>query len=236
MMSLNGKYSLGILLTFVLLALVMLYIFPFLGFVTGVKGITAANFFYSRIAIWLVLLITFFYSLLVEKNSFLIKKEKPYPFLFYIGAVITLYFICVIGGGILNLSVRILAHEKISDKLLGMRSIFKDNYLLMFFTCLTAGVVEELLMRGYIQSRLEKIYKNPVFGILISAILFGILHSTYGTLGQVIVPFFIGLVFAIFYKKYSNIKILILCHFMYDFVSLMVMSLIDIKHLSVFLL
>jgi membrane protease YdiL (CAAX protease family) len=80
----------------------------------------------------------------------------------------------------------------------------------------------------------RKIYNSPVAGILVSAILFGILHSTYGTIGQVVIPFFIGVVFAVFYKFYSNIKILIICHFMIDFVSLMAMNFIDIKHLSVF--
>jgi len=90
------------------------------------------------------------------------------------------------------------------------------------------------LMRGYVQPRIEKIYRSPLAGVLVSAVLFGILHSTYGTIGQVVIPFFIGVVFAVFYKIYSNIKILIICHFMIDFVSLMIMNSLDIKHLSVF--
>ncbi|MDQ0593967.1 membrane protease YdiL (CAAX protease family) [Chryseobacterium ginsenosidimutans] len=234
-MSLNAKYSLGILLTFVLLALVMIHIFPFINAIKGTTDITAEKFFYSRIAIWLVLIITILYNFVIEKNPFLVWKDKKYSSLFYIGSVICLYFICLIGGNFLNVLVRILTHEKFSDKLLHLSLIFKNNYLLIIFTCLTAGVVEELLMRGYIQPRIEKMYNNPYFGILISAILFGILHSTYGTVGQVVVPFFIGIVFAVFYKLYSNIKILIISHFMYDFVSLMIMNFIDIKHLSAFL-
>jgi membrane protease YdiL (CAAX protease family) len=128
----------------------------------------------------------------------------------------------------------LITHEKISDKLLQLSSIFKNNYFLIIFTCLTAGVIEELLMRAYIQPRVEKIYNSPVLGVIISALLFAILHSTYGTIGQVVVPFFIGIVFAIFYKLYSNINILIICHFMFDFISLMLMNLIDLKHLSAF--
>lgn len=89
-------------------------------------------------------------------------------------------------------------------------------------------------MRGYLQPRIEKIYKSRYAGIIVSAVLFGILHSTYGTVGQVVVPCFIGIVFATFYKIYSNIKILIICHFMYDFVSLIIMNFMDIKHLSLF--
>ncbi|WP_415327570.1 lysostaphin resistance A-like protein [Chryseobacterium sp. MMS23-Vi53] len=233
-MSLNGKYSLGILLTFVLLAIVMMYIFPLINTILGITDITAEKFFYTRIVFWFVLIITFLYSLFIEKNSLLLWKDKKYSFGFYIVAISALYFICSFGGAFLNVLIKILTQEKFSEKLVQLSSIFKNNYLLIIFTCLTAGVVEELLMRGYMQPRIEKIYNNQYFGIIISAILFGILHSTYGTIGQVVVPFFIGVVFAVFYKIYSNIKILILCHFIYDFVSLMVMNLMDLKHLSVF--
>ncbi|REC50890.1 hypothetical protein DRF62_18090, partial [Chryseobacterium piscium] len=66
----------------------------------------------------------------------------------------------------------------------------------------------------------------------VSALLFGIFHSAYGTIGRAVVPIFIGTVFALFYKKYSNIKILIICHFLIDFISMMLMNFIDPKHLS----
>ncbi|SDR05887.1 hypothetical protein SAMN05421664_3333 [Chryseobacterium soldanellicola] len=233
-MSLTGKYSLGILLTFVLLALVMLYVLPLLNTITGTANITAEKFLYTRIVLWFVLLIIFLYSFFIEKNSFLLWKDKKYSISFYIGAVISLYFICTFGSAFLNVLITLLIHEKYSGKLLQLSSIFKNNYLLIIFTCLTAGFLEELLMRGYLQTRVEKIYNNPYIGVIISALLFGILHSTYGTVGQVLIPLFIGCVFALFYKLYSNIKILIICHFMYDFVSLMMMNFIDIKHLSAF--
>ncbi|MDN3692801.1 type II CAAX endopeptidase family protein [Chryseobacterium tructae] len=233
-MGLNGKYSVGILLTFVLLGIVMLYVFPVISMITGVKIVTGTIFFFSRLAIWAVLLILFLYSLFIEKGSFLLKKEKKYSVAFNIKAVICLYLICVFGGAILNVLIQFFIHKEDSSKILQFTTLFKNNYFLIIFTCLTAGIVEELLMRGYIQPRVEKIYNSSLSGILVSAALFGILHSTYGTIGQVVVPFFIGVVFAMFYKKYSNIKILIVCHFMIDLISLMAMNFIDFKHLSVF--
>jgi membrane protease YdiL (CAAX protease family) len=233
-MSLNGKYSIGILLTFVLLAAVMLYIFPVVTMITGTIGITKDNFFLSRVAIWGVFLLVFLYSLFIEKSTFLLKEEKKYSAVFYIKAILCLYFICSVGGALLNVMIQLLVQEKISEKLFELTSIFKNDYFLIIFTCFTAGAVEEFLMRGYIQPRIEKLYNSPFLGIFVSAILFGILHSTYGTIGQVVIPFFIGVVFAMFYKLYSNIKILIICHFMVDFISLMAMNFIDIKHLSAF--
>ncbi|WP_027388409.1 CPBP family intramembrane glutamic endopeptidase [Chryseobacterium gregarium] len=231
-MSVNGKYASGILLTFVLLASAMLYSFPFLNTVTGTAGLTSEKFLYSRMMLWFVAILVFLYSHFIEKHRFLLWKEKPYSVLFYTGAVISLYFICLFGGVFVNVLVKISTHEKTSGQLVRLALIFKGNYPLIILTCLTAGVVEELLMRGYMQPRMEKIYRNPYVGIIIPAVLFGILHSTYGTFGQVLVPFFIGVVFAVFYKRYSNIKILMACHFMYDFVSLVTMNFINIKHLS----
>lgn len=201
---------------------------------TGIKTITGNTFFVSRIAIWAVVLILFLYTLFIEKGPFLLIEEKKYSFSFHIKAVISLYLICVFGGAILNALIHIFIHKEDSSKILQFASIFKNHYFLIIFTCFTAGVVEELLMRGYIQPRIEKIYNSPLAGIVVSAALFGILHSTYGTIGQVVVPFFIGVVFALFYKKYSNIKILMVCHFMIDLISLMAMNFIDFKHLSVF--
>ncbi|WP_126651120.1 CPBP family intramembrane glutamic endopeptidase [Chryseobacterium aureum] len=231
-MGINGKYSIGILLTFVLLAGTMLYAFPAVTMITGIRGITETNFLLTRFIIWGIFSIVFLYSLIIEKGSFLLKKEIRYSLLFYIKAIICLYFICSIGGALLNVMIHFLVQEKISDKLFELTPIFKNNYFLLIFTCFTAGAAEELLMRGYIQSRVEKLYNSPALGIIFSAVLFGILHSTYGTIGQVVIPFFIGVVFAVFYKIYSNIKILIICHFMIDFISLMAMNFMDIKHLS----
>lgn len=233
-MSLNGKYAVGIALTFVLLVLSMLYSIPLINLFFNFKTLTAELFFYNRLSLWLVLILVLFYNFFIENRSFFVWEDKKYSAGFYLGAVICLYLICVIGGTFLNGIIKLLTHEKVSDKLLHLSYIFKNNYFLIIFTCLTAGVIEELLMRAYIQPRIEKIYNSPVLGITISALLFGILHSTYGTIGQVVITFFIGIVFALFYKKYSNIKILIFTHFLFDFVSLMLMNLIDFKQLSFF--
>ncbi|WP_295212408.1 type II CAAX endopeptidase family protein [uncultured Chryseobacterium sp.] len=233
-MSLNGRYALGILLTFILLGIVMLYVFPAIHFISEGTATPTATFVYSRIILWIVLLSVILYSFLIEKQPFLLWQDIAYSFFFYLKKVFSLYLICAVGGAFLNFLIRFFIHESMSSRLVQLSEIFKNNYGLIIFTCLTAGVVEELLMRGYIQPRVEKIYKNRYAGIVVSAVLFGILHSAYGTIGQVVIPCFIGIVFALFYKIYSNIKILILCHFMYDFVSLMMINILDLKHLSVF--
>jgi len=231
-MSLNGKYAVGIALTFILLVLFMLYSIPLINLYFNSRILTAELFFYNRLSLWVLLLLILFYNFLIENRSFFIWEDKKYPLTFYIGAVLFLYLICAFGGAFLNAVIMYLSGEKISKRLLEFKILFSNNYFLIIFTCLTAGVIEELLMRAYIQPRIEKIYNSPVAGIVVSALLFGILHSTYGTIGQIVIPFFIGILFALFYKKYSNIKILIICHFLIDFISIMAMNFIDVKHLS----
>lgn len=93
----------------------------------------------------------------------------------------------------------------------------------MVFTALTAGVTEEFIFRGYLQPRLTVIFKNPYAAIILSSLLFGLLHFKYGTLANVIGPIFIGLIFSLYYWKYRNLTVLILCHFLWDLISLLIL-------------
>ena len=223
-MSLKGRYSIGILLTFVLLVASLLYSIPLINLYFGYEKITQELLLYSRVCLWGVLGWLILYNVFLENRSFFVWEEKKYSLPFYIGSVISLYFISLIGCAFINTIINFFTKEGISDSILEMASLFKNNYFLILFTCITAAVVEELLMRAYIQPRLEKIYNSPFMGIVGSSLLFGILHTTYGTISQFMVPFFIGIIFSMFYKKYSNIKILIICHFIFDFISIMLMN------------
>jgi membrane protease YdiL (CAAX protease family) len=103
-----------------------------------------------------------------------------------------------------------------SEKIKELTIIFKSNSWLLLFTCLTAGITEELIFRGFLMPRLELLLKNRNLAIALSSILFGALHFGYGTLLQVIGPTCIGFAFAIHYYKYRNVKIVIICHFVWD--------------------
>jgi membrane protease YdiL (CAAX protease family) len=100
--------------------------------------------------------------------------------------------------------------------------LLKKNNLLLLFTVFTAGITEELINRGYIHSRLEALTNNKNVAITASSLLFGILHYTYGNFYQIIGPFVIGLVFAFYYSKYRNIKILIICHILWNLMALLI--------------
>ena len=206
----------GILISIVLpfLAILSSYLFKQTGFTSETK------FFISRFSIWFSLLLLFLYNYKIEKLPFLLWKEKQYSFFPFTTAVFETFlklFISVIIVGSIILLFKVKVESVVLNKAL---ALFKNNYFLMFFTCVTAGITEELFFRGYLLPRLQLILKNTKLAIILSSLLFGLMHYGYGTLVQMIGPAVIGLVLAFQYQKYQSIKIVILCHFLWDLLLL----------------
>ncbi len=186
----------------------------------GLQKINEATYFVSRLLNWMCLLLLWLYVSKVEKQSLLISEEKKYQFLGYFISIIGIFIILIVGGYIVQILLSLTGHNAKSAKLFEIVDLLKNNKPLLVFTAFTAGVVEELIFRGYMLPRLVNIFKSPFLGIAISSILFGLLHYKYGTIFNVVGPIFIGAVFATYYWKYRNIKVLIFCHFLWDLVSL----------------
>lgn len=208
----------GILLAVILPFLAMLGSF----FIKSPRIDNETQFYISRFAIWISLLLLFLYSLKIEKQSFLLWGETNYSFSSFAKALVITFiklFIAVFITGLLLLLFNTPTESMALNKTLGL---FKKSYFLLFFTCVTAGITEELIFRGYLLPRLEIVLKNKNLAVVISSTLFGLLHFGYGTLLHIIGPTVIGLVFAFQYSKYRNIKILIMCHFLWDLLVLIV--------------
>lgn len=175
------------------------------------------QFYISRFAIWVSLLVLFLYSSKIEKMPFLLWKETEYPFSFLATAIFKTFlklFLAVFLTGLVFMLFKMNSQSTVLNKAL---ALFEKSYLLLFFTCVTAGITEELIFRGYLLPRLELLLKNQKLAMLISSCVFGFMHYGYGTLVNVIGPIVIGVVFALQYEKYRNIKIVIICHFLWDF-------------------
>jgi uncharacterized protein len=206
----------GIILSILLpvLAIYTSLLFKYLGFSKETQ------FYISRFAIWFSLLLLFLYSFKIEKQPFLLWKETEYPFSFFTTAIFKTFlklFLVVFLTGLLFMLLKMTSQSTVLNKAL---VLFKKSYLLLFFTCITAGITEELIFRGYLFPRLELLLKNQKLAILLSSLFFGLMHYGYCTLLNVIGPIVIGFVFALQYEKYRNIKIVIICHFLWDFILL----------------
>jgi membrane protease YdiL (CAAX protease family) len=106
-----------------------------------------------------------------------------------------------------------------SDKVEQIRETFRNNPSFGIFTCVTAGVAEEFIFRGYMLPRLEFLLKNRFFSILVSTVIFGLLHFGYGTLLNMIGPFVIGAVFALHYSYFRSLKFLVFFHTFWDLLA-----------------
>ncbi|MDH3645472.1 MAG: CPBP family intramembrane metalloprotease [Gammaproteobacteria bacterium] len=82
---------------------------------------------------------------------------------------------------------------------------------------LLAGVCEEALFRGFLQTFVG-MHSSEVVGLLVAAVLFGLAHSVsvaYGVLATVI-GVYLGLLFLLS----GNLIVPVICHTVYDFIAL----------------
>lgn len=182
------------------------------------KGMSATErWFISRLACWTTLPFLYLYSVKVEGRDFLLWKERSYRTYFYIAAVAILLLIT----SFIQVISNIPHYLKFNDNYIEMRyvtTLMRRNRMLFVFTCITAGITEELTIRGYVLPRLSLLFKSEYIPILISAFLFSFIHFGYYNLSEIIFTFTFGLVSALFYHKYRNIKMLMIFHFLYDLV------------------
>ena len=186
----------------------------------GLSKINGTQFFISRLLYWVGLTMLYLYCVKVEKQKILIWEDRRYTFSIYLASIIVIFVVLFTGLGFIRFLYSFTHFSKTSEKLIEIVNIFRQNKLLLVFSALTAAFTEEIVFRGYLQPRFQIIFKSPFPGILISSVLFGLLHYGYGTAINMIAPFYIGLVFAFYYWKYRNIKVLIICHFLWDLLAL----------------
>jgi membrane protease YdiL (CAAX protease family) len=177
----------------------------------------------SRLILWFFLGLIFLYATQIERQPFVLWKTPRQSFGFKVLSVILIFAVLIVGQLLIALILKLMGVPNPSSKRLEqMIIVFKRNHFLLFFTAFTAGITEELIFRAYLIPRLQLLFKNNYLPVIISSVLFGLMHISYGTLMQVLGPIYIGLIFGIYYAKYRDIKMLIYCHFMWDFFALII--------------
>ena len=83
-----------------------------------------------------------------------------------------------------------------------------DSFSEWFILALASGIGEEILFRGALQ---------PVFGIVLTSILFAVVHVQYGLTPITIAVFLLGLILGIL-RKQTNTTVTIIVHFGYNFI------------------
>ncbi|MDY3364394.1 type II CAAX endopeptidase family protein [Riemerella anatipestifer] len=212
----NKRFIIGILLT----------IFGYLLITTKFFGLAnfqiekSTSLLLSRIEFWILLIGMLFFAKSYEKSKFLLINEEKKKWWIYPVATFALLLVVTLTMSLISIAVNKIGIESSTKTEETLYRIVCENKFLLFFTCITAAVTEELLFRGYILSRIKKISNSSWISVFVSALLFGLAHFGYNDFRSMFFPFIIGLIFGGFYVRYRSISILIISHFIIDVYSL----------------
>ncbi len=173
----------------------------------------------NEFSMWVFLVLVYLVAVKIEKSKLLIWKDTERKWYFYPLSVIAVFAGAVAVAVTTPIIFDLLHIPKTQEVLESLANYYCEDKLLLVFGCLTAGVVEELLYRGYLMPRLEILFKAKWIVIFLSALVFGIAHIGNSSLIGFVVPTLIGLIFSYHYYRYRNIKALIISHFLIDFAS-----------------
>lgn len=86
-------------------------------------------------------------------------------------------------------------------------NLLRLTVVMVFFV----GLVEEVIFRSVLQTRLNKIF-GVWEGILLSSMLFGFMHSGYGTSYEVLYTSFVGVIIGYMFYKTRSLPLITLVH------------------------
>ncbi|WP_094226581.1 CPBP family intramembrane glutamic endopeptidase [Methanolobus psychrotolerans] len=86
-------------------------------------------------------------------------------------------------------------------------SILKLSIVMIFFV----GFLEELIFRSLLQTRLSDSFGH-VKGLLLASLLFGVMHSGYGTIYEIFFTSFAGLVIGYMFQRTNSLPLVTLTH------------------------
>jgi membrane protease YdiL (CAAX protease family) len=176
---------------------------------------------YSRFIYWVEVMLLLLYAYKVEGQRLLIWNDEPLSVWKFFLAVLVLYLLSITSGIISTIPQWFGWHDNnvVFKKVI---AVLKNRYWLVAFVALTAGVTEEFIFRGYLLTRLSLLFSNKYMPVIMSSVLFAAMHYKYNSLREFIFVFLIGVLYSIYYQKYRNIKVLMVVHFLVDFISLTV--------------
>ena len=102
-------------------------------------------------------------------------------------------------------------HQIIQNPALIENMEFKNVLLLSIVMILFVGLAEELAFRSIIQTRFEQIF-GTTWGLIITGIMFGIMHSGYGTIYEIIFTSSAGILLGYMFIKTRSLFLISTTH------------------------
>lgn len=99
--------------------------------------------------------------------------------------------------------------------------MFEGNqkYAGAFIISVCAGIFEELIFRYYILGRIEYVTDSTLLAVVVSSLLFGLIHILDGGWKSVISTRLFGIFFAVIYVLTGNLLVVIVIHTLWNFLS-----------------
>lgn len=123
-----------------------------------------------------------------------------------------------------------LTGQSFEDLIVERAEFFKDlptvPPLIAVAFSLFVGVHEEILFRGFILGRLRALLRSTPAGVVVSSVVFGLLHGYQGMIG-VVQTTTVGLILAIVAAHFRTIWPVIIAHGLFDAISLVVIPLVS---------
>ncbi|MFH0884444.1 MAG: CPBP family intramembrane glutamic endopeptidase [Candidatus Micrarchaeota archaeon] len=129
--------------------------------------------------------------------------------LFYSAMTLSAIFLVLFCLGVAAIVLKFNDQQKVSDKITSLPT------LVLLFAVVGAPLTEELFFRAFLV---------PRTGIVISAIVFGLLHFAYGSVVEVLGALVIGLVLGASYKFSKSVAPCMLAHLLYNAISITVIT------------
>ncbi len=74
------------------------------------------------------------------------------------------------------------------------------------------GLVEEIIFRSILQNRLEMFLGSRGGGLLVTSVLFGLMHSGYGSMVEIFYAFLVGFIIGYMFYKTRSLPLVTMVH------------------------
>ncbi|MBU0532620.1 CPBP family intramembrane metalloprotease [Candidatus Micrarchaeota archaeon] len=136
-------------------------------------------------------------------------------FIFSVLGLLSIFAILFIIG-IMSIVLGFNDQQKITEKVADL------PVSILLFAVIAAPVSEEFFFRAFLVKKISSII-NPWAGILISSILFGLVHFSYGSIMEIVGAFTIGTILAVIFHKSKSITPCLAIHIFYNLLAIIVM-------------
>ncbi len=150
-------------------------------------------------------------------------RDLAYAAVFWIMAIVVLDLAALL------LKVLHVGKAGPSAKVLALAPTTPVEILMWFLVCLSAGICEELLFRGYLLRQFSSLGGKVWLGVVISSLIFGASHG-YEGIAIMIVIFIYGVLFCLLVLKSKSLRPGMIAHGWHDFITGLAIALLHHMH------